>query len=284
MCRSNALPPLNPQLANVKLKNPIEQQMLGRAGLFRQQNIERRKFMSVREWAQFCAKEEMRAPSVDDIDIHARATNGAARTRTRRGGSKKTREPETAEPELTPAVMVKEEQEDDEHVGVNITRVIGNDPTDKAPATSPSGSTTPATPVVHVQVEEEVSASDAQGTEISPQSAETPCIAPSALHTPPIDDTQDGDELEEKSKSKGRRSGNTREAREAALAERAAKDEVFLQSFKPHLDWLPSNTKPDDYTPEFCKELERRYWRYCGLGKSAWYGADMAGTVTTPSI
>ena len=50
---------VNPQLASVKLKNPIEQQMMGRAGLFRQQNIEKRKIMSVLEWAELCAKDEL---------------------------------------------------------------------------------------------------------------------------------------------------------------------------------------------------------------------------------
>ncbi len=98
---------MNPQLAKVKLKNPIEQQMMGHAGLFRQQNIEKRKIMSVREWAELCSKEEFRGPGVDDIGLHARATNGTAKVKTRRG-RKKTRDSETAEPEMTPDVMVKE--------------------------------------------------------------------------------------------------------------------------------------------------------------------------------
>lgn len=279
LCRTESLPSLNPQLANVKLKNPIEQQMMGRAGLFRQQNIERRKLMSVREWSELCAKEEMRAPGVNDMDLHARATNGMGRTRTRRGGRRKTREPETAEHELTPDVMVKEEQEDDEHAGVSIARVIGDESADKALAPPPDCSTTPSTPVadnIH-DINADASAADEHAASADPLSSETPCIAPSALHTPLLDDTHDDDETEEKPKAKGRRSGNTRAAREAALAERAAKDEVFLRSFEPHKDWLPPNTKPEDYSPDFCKELERRYWRYCGLGKPAWYGADMAG-------
>lgn len=32
-----------------------------------------------------------------------------------------------------------------------------------------------------------------------------------------------------------------------------------------------------EYTPAYCRELERRYWRGCGLGKEAWYGADCPG-------
>ena len=78
-------------------------------------------------------------------------------------------------------------------------------------------------------------------------------------------------------KRKGRRVP-TREEKEASMAEKAARDAAFLESFDTKVDWLPPNTSPDDYTPEFCKELERQYWRNCGLGKPAWYGADMQGT------
>jgi len=90
------LPSVNSQLSNVKLKSPIEQHMLGRGGLFRQENVEKRRIMSVREWSELCAKEELRAPGVDDIGLHARATNGSVKPRARR--ARKKRESETAEP------------------------------------------------------------------------------------------------------------------------------------------------------------------------------------------
>ncbi len=245
------MPSLKSQLAHVKLKNPIEQQMMGRAGLFRQQNIERRKFMSVREWAELCAKDEMRAPSVAEMDLHARSTSGASRpstTATRRSGRRKTRGTETAEPEISPEVIVKEEQVGDDHEAVNVSRVLDDD--EEKPLLD--------------NVVSSVSLDEVQDD--SKSQVDT-------AHTPAAED----DEHDEKPATKGRRNGNSRKAREAALAERAAKDVVFLDSFNPHTDWLPPNTKPEDYTPEFCKELERRYWRTCGLGKPAWYGADMAG-------
>jgi len=62
------------------------------------------------------------------------------------------------------------------------------------------------------------------------------------------------------------------------MAEKMAQDAAFLESFDMKTSWLPPNTLSEDYTPEFCKELERQYWRNCGLGKPAWYGADMQGT------
>ena len=249
----------------MKLKNPIEQQMMGRAGLFRQQNIEKRKVMSVREWSELCSKEELRAPGVDDIGLHARATNGTAKRKTRRS-ARKTREPETAEPEMTPAVRVKEE--DEEYVAVSIGTIEDDDeeavvanqlasPPDTADATTP------------IPVDGD---GEEHSTRHSPQSHET-----SVLPTPPGDDVKE-EVHEGKSKPKGRRNPHSKEAREAALADRAAKDAAFLENFDPHSDWLPPNTTSFDYTPEFCKELERRYWRNCGLGRPAWYGADMQGT------
>ena len=77
---------------------------------------------------------------------------------------------------------------------------------------------------------------------------------------------------------KKRYAGQSTQEREASKAKRARKDEEFLDDFDPHSDWLPPNTTSHDYTPEFCLKLERRYWRNCGLGRPAWYGADTAGT------
>ena len=41
--------------------------MVGRAGLFRQKNVEAYKKLSVREWAELCEKDEYRAPGVDEV-------------------------------------------------------------------------------------------------------------------------------------------------------------------------------------------------------------------------
>ncbi|KAI0340988.1 hypothetical protein BDW22DRAFT_1378501 [Trametopsis cervina] len=278
----DALPSVVPQLNNVKLKNPIEQQMMGRAGLFRQQNIERRKFMSVREWSELCAKEEMRAPGVVDIDLHARSANATARAKPKRGGRRKPRDTETAEPDITPDVVVKDEEE--EHEGVSISRVLEDDAPSKSHVSDASPDVNDV-PIVVDNPENSVadqSNPDAEGAaSLDLSLSKTPGGESSASHTPPADDIKDEEDDEARPKTKGRRAGNTRQAREAALAQRAAKDEVFLESFNPQTHWLPPNTKPEDYTPEFCKELERRYWRHCGLGKPAWYGADMAGSLFT---
>ena len=247
--RTDSLPALNEQLGEVKIKNPIEQHMFGQAGLFRQENTEKRRHMSVREWAELCSRDDLRAPGVDDTGLHARATNGSARTRTR--SRRKTRCAETAEPEMTPDVKVKDEQDDDETLDDHLTR----------------------------QLTEEVgkSLSDSHQQSITPDADQDPTTL-SDRH--PSVDGDASDEVKPRTKS-GRRAGQTKEARAAALAQRVEKDKAFLENFDPHSDWLPPNTTQFDYTPEWCKELERRYWRNCGLGQPAWYGADMAGSLFT---
>ncbi|KAF9255848.1 JmjC-domain-containing protein [Marasmius fiardii PR-910] len=87
----------------------------------------------------------------------------------------------------------------------------------------------------------------------------------------------------QKLKTKGRlnRQSQKKQTKEAKLAERAEKDTAFLETFDPHAHWLPPDTKPEDYTPEFCAKLERQYWRNCGLGKPPWWGADNQGSLYT---
>lgn len=67
-----------------------------------------------------------------------------------------------------------------------------------------------------------------------------------------------------------------KQAREAA---KAAQDSEFWENFDPDTNWLPPGTTASDYTPAFVSSLERIYWRTCGLGKPALYGADMAGSL-----
>ncbi|KAF8742797.1 jmjN domain, partial [Rhizoctonia solani] len=55
------------RLSAIKLKNPIEQHFIGRTGLYRQQNEERRHTYSVRDWASACLRDGLRAPAPRDI-------------------------------------------------------------------------------------------------------------------------------------------------------------------------------------------------------------------------
>ena len=183
--------------------------------------------MSVREWAELCAKDDYKAPGVEDVRQHARGTVG----RSVSTGKKKVsnRHSVTADPDR--AHMVKQEAADNGQ--------MEDDHSYGAPASPPDSSAGP----------QQILDNGVDEAQIAPE--------------------------EDKLQAKKRR--QSRQAKEARLAERAAFDAAFLETFDPHSHWLPPNTKASDYTAEFCQRLERQYWRNCGLAKPAWYGADSQG-------
>ena len=202
--------------------------MLGNAGLFRQENMEKRKLMSVREWVELCNKDEFKAPGVFDVGLTSRGANIPVKSKIQRKGKQKAGTVE-AEP-AGPAGVIKEEPLDD---------------------CSPSAATPP----------HEATLATTAGSSRRKKASK-----------------------DENPKPRAKRAGPTREAREASLANRAALDREFIEDFSPHKEWLPSNTEPTDYTPEFCQKLERQFWRNCGLGKPAWYGADSQGQLSDSSL
>lgn len=236
--------------------------MFGRGGLFRQENMEKRRVMSVREWAELCADEDLRAPGKDDIGLQARSKNGSVKTKRR--SRRFARGSETAEPD---EVKVKvEEHEEQEGFGVNVDAIHELNGLSKPP--SPPLSVAPLTPV---------SGDDHPETR-SDDAEPSPSIRPSCAPSTRQGSLGAKDEDVEMKPNSRKRRPKTQEEKEAQLAERARLDEAFLENFDPHSDWLPDNTTGYDYTPDFCRELERRYWRNCGLSKPAWYGADMQGS------
>lgn len=214
--------------------------MLGSGGLFRQENMEKRKLMSIREWVELCTKDEFRAPGVQDVGLSSRNMNTPpVRTRPQRKGKQKV-ETTTSESSRPAHIVIKEEPTDDYRALTDVRPVH-----------------TVATPP------------NSEGSPPASQPTAGPSKSSKSKKKRPV--------VKQEPKPRPKRVGQTREAREASLAERAARDRAFLEVFDPEDEWLPPNTKALDYTPEFCQKLERQYWRNCGLGKPAWYGADTLG-------
>jgi hypothetical protein len=178
--------------------------------------------MSMRDWAELCARDEFRAPSANGTGFYHPRGEGRAKP------PRKTRQKSILREPPTPR---------------DVTPLVNHNP-DRDDPTLQDGIPNPVRD--------------------SPQSEDLSILG----NTPTTEDHEP--------KRKGRRV-LTREEKEASMAEKVAQDAAFLESFDMKTGWLPPNTRPDDYTPEFCKELERQYWRNCGLGKPAWYGADMQG-------
>lgn len=233
--------------------------MLGRGGLFRQENVEKRRVMSVREWAELCNKEDFRTPGIEDVGLHARSARVGLRPARRARPRAPSHKVESVEPEDIPHSAIKEEQ------GESSTDILVDE--SRGDYMSPPTSVgNPRSPTADVDPSSTNTPSQAQGGDDTGAEVDGDHFA-----------DVDANQTEEKPKQKGKRT-QTREAREAQVAQRAAKDAAFIQVFDPNKDWLPPGTTSDDYTTEFCQKLERQYWRNCGLGRPAWYGADTQGT------
>ena len=244
--------------------------MIGRGGLFRQQNVEKRRVFSVREWAELCSKEDRRAPSVDDIGLHyARraAPPPPPKTRAKKGERKKASDAaKTASAGPVSTSIVCDEVDNNHNNNAAPSADVPQSP--KSPSAN-SDSKVSDLPV-------NVSTCDSP---LEHHTTDVPSLpTPERLREEEEENTDEDERHDDKPQStKPKRKWQTREMREAHLAERAAADAVFMESFNPHTDWLPPNTRPEDYTPDFCKDLERRFWRNCGFGAPAMYGADMEG-------
>jgi hypothetical protein len=77
-------------------------------------------------------------------------------------------------------------------------------------------------------------------------------------------------------------------ARERKAARAALRDDLdaqFLETFDPKTSWLPPGSTVEDYeSPDFVSGLERNYWRACGVGKEAMYGADLPGSLFSTNL
>lgn len=234
----------------MKVKSPIEQHMFGHAGLYRQQNIEKRKVMSVREWAELCAKEEWRAPGVDEVALKAAGDKIPLR---RKKGKRAVKLP-------------KDEPEDAEMRDISVVKEEGVEPTFELDGVDDTVTHLEAIPPEDLDHLHTLEGDDAAVVDREDEEHRSPTPANDAETMTP-----------ERTSGRRKRVFQTRAERDAALAHRTELDKEFLKTFDPHSAWLPPNTKAADYTPEFCSTLERRYWRNCGLGKPPWYGADTAG-------
>ncbi|GJJ16220.1 hypothetical protein Clacol_010516 [Clathrus columnatus] len=226
----DALPSTVPQLAHVKLRNPIEQEFVGGSGLYRQQNLEKRRVMSVREWVELSAREDLRAPTKYEVEGGRRFTIIPSSTRSNK------RSIRTAGTEE----MAKSEDED-----IKMTDTQDDQ-----------------------GCEEELS-SLSRANEIDPASS-----LPTPPHAPQSPSADTAGDAATRTISTRRSAAERHKAKEAL-------DAIFLATFDPHEAWLPEGMTSEDYTPDFCKSLERMYWRSCGLGRPPWYGADMKGSLFT---
>ncbi|WVN90424.1 uncharacterized protein L203_105660 [Cryptococcus depauperatus CBS 7841] len=214
---TTAVPPIQKSsIANVRIIDPIQQNLIGSSGLFRIANVVRnkRRPLTVEEWFKKCKDKKHSGPGPKDVDwvLNRDSKEAQERREKVKEEMKKAREKrrerrQAAEEKKTKKVDVVDEGIKEE----------------SRPNGTPSEKTRLGAPI-------------------------------------PVLESQ---------------------AQSVSLTARTKEESIdsWYASFKPTEDWLPENTRPEDYTADACATLERRFWKNMGLGEPSWYGADMEGSL-----
>ncbi len=260
----HSVPPITKRsLANVRIKKPIQQNMIGQAGQFRQTNVEKlkNKPLTLQQWFAKSQHRNFLGPGPKDLDRtldrdseQARAKRAAeakakeamravkrAKKEEIQRYKRERRELEMVQGEESEEDASREEQEQDE-------KALEKKKEDEEGLPGPSA---PVESMGDAAKDHPVGNIDMIGGE------DVPPLDPSSAISPP----SSSDPL-------------------ATTPEPEAIPE-FYQNFRPTEDWLPPDTKVEDYTPEACATMERKFWKNIGLGEPSWYGADLQGTSTS---
>lgn len=256
------LPDVRQRLDEIKIRHPIEQNMVGISGLFRQQNIEKRRVYSLREWFEIGMSEELRSPGIDAVN----KDRSTAPTHSVRKAKPARKELSSAS-EKTESHMnaTKEELSADLKMA---------SPRRSKPSVQQLESVSPRLNTPSAMDPSAANISEAATPSVDPSSQPGDAVMSSA---PPETITS---EDAERIAAEQLKIAIAKQRKAERAAQRSDLDAVFLANFDPETSWLPPGTSAADFaSPEFAAALERLYWRNCGLGKAAMYGADMPGSL-----
>lgn len=275
----NALPKLGrTELGAIRIKKPTEQQMEGRAGLFRALQIERCRVFTFKQWVEHCGKDQYKAPTPAEVEAKRKRTDGPI-----------------------PPVPVKRRKVGARGIGLTISAenqrtLDGGDITmEPSEINAIQGQSNEEGPVQEIVVKFKSGINPSSST-TTPDSADLPSprrIMPRRAvrdhpvsYRSPLSSTQtqnsSGSTSQPQIQTTPAKKSSPKKKFDGALKEAQSEDDEWYDSFDPLTSWLPSNTKPEDYTPELCHQLLRKYWREMGIGSSAWYGADLKGSLFSP--
>lgn len=284
----HSLPDMKPMLEDIRIRHPIEQNMVGISGLFRQQNIEKRRVYSLREWVELGMSDDFRTPGKEEVqrDLKRGVAGTGRRPRTKKGLA------EASIASSSPASFVPTPEDNqtatpnESHYAEDLDHSM--DTRDTAPDTSATNSPREASVLVdsghspnkqEQQVAGEPSAPihTAEGANIS-NDTQTSDLNPdlsleAGAQNPPLD------------AAALQKAALARQRKAARAALKNDLDATFINTFDPSTSWLPAGCTEEDYqSPEFVAGLERLYWRSCGVGKAAMYGADLPGSLFTQNV
>lgn len=248
----HSVPPITKRsLADIRIKKPIQQNMIGGAGQFRQTNVEKlkNKPLTLQQWFDKSLHRNFAGPGPKDLDRtldrdseHARAQRAAeeeARKAKRQAKRAKKREIDRQRQERLESEAVKME-----------------DTTIETRGDETAGDIAPLSSQAKDESSVAIEGLTNGDVEITDASEAVPALDPSSAASP--------------------------QSSSEPLATTPQPESIpqWYESFEPTRDWLPQGTEVDDYTPEACATLERKFWKNIGLGEPSWYGADLQGEST----
>ncbi|KKA29352.1 hypothetical protein TD95_001946 [Thielaviopsis punctulata] len=248
-----SLPPIDHLVKQVRVRNPIKQDIMGSSGTYRQVNFVHGRIYNVPQWRALCDQSEHQPPARRgerraNADRPRSAPSAApaprpARTESSTFGRKKRRR-RGRQPMRRTAVDDDEEDHQNQHHERPMTPISADDDdgdddalhTEKTPHTRHSKTLDNHEPIASIE-----------DTPAPPRSGRMRAVK------------------EEKTQSTSARRKYCR--REAS----AKVDEEAFRNFDYHMDI-------SDFTPERCEELERIYWKTLTYAPPL-YGADLMGTL-----
>ncbi|KDE06267.1 hypothetical protein MVLG_03426 [Microbotryum lychnidis-dioicae p1A1 Lamole] len=287
---SDSLPSTTDKLRDIRLREPIEQIMMGQQGVYRVTNVAKTRIWNPAQWKQMADSSKFAPPDFKkeaekgdrtDRKPVLSGSNASASTSTSATPNKKgSRKAPGGEGEAD----ADDEAESSEAVGKGKpalhTPANGKSKEPQTPSQTRSGTrfgsdlknesgrSTTATPNESPTTRK---APIPTATEISTTStaAATP-ISVGASHA-----------TKDPATSSASLASATKPARvkRASNLQRAEPTEAEWSAFVEKYAELPHGMKKSDYTVELMRDIERRYWRTLTFGEPAMYGADMKGSI-----
>lgn len=216
---TGTLPPISKRtLSDVRIKNPIQQTMLGRSGLFRVTNVEKRKAhpLDIQEWFDMCQSKKFVGPGPKDGD----------RTLDRDSKEAKERR-QQVEIEIKAKRLAQREK-----LAAAKQRKLAREQA-----------------AIKQDVKEEETI---DGTTVKEEPV------PELAHSP---------------------HSSSSSSDQRAVTPNCDTISSFYKDFDPATAWLPPNTTQEDYTPEACAVMEKKFWKTLLTREPSWYGADLQGSL-----
>ncbi|GAA5822529.1 hypothetical protein JCM3770_003566 [Rhodotorula araucariae] len=239
---SASLPPVDKPLRSIRLRDAIEQHMLGSQGLYRVMNEAKARVWNAAQWKDLATREKWQAPDlVGDEKKGERSERAVISDRAKRLRAGRDKEVRKGKGKGKAKAEEDAEEADEEDADEDAA-----DEYDAAP-----GSSKRRTPARRAKVDGAAKAAAGKGK------GKAPVAVP----------VEADDEPEAPAKKR----------RSSAVPSTPSDEEWAV--FVAGLPELPHGMTREDYTVERMRDFERRYWRTLTFGEPPMYGADMAGSL-----